>query len=431
MHDLELAAELLRLNEAGLKGGLGPWIGLQADTDDTLRTNWGGVRRRGDHDDRAGGVGHDRHGGRSDEHPLKAGGGATAEGVIMSVPMLPRDMKGAGKRKAVEMIKEATDMAVQDGASRLGLGAYTSIVTRGGESVTRRGVPVTSGNTLTTVSAVEAIRRVALRCEIDLATAHVAIIGATGAIGRLAALILAREVSGITLIGNAANPFAPRLLDKVAGEVRDVVRCLAGNSAVQSAANGPSVRPIPILSADGSIALICSTDINAAKHADIVFCATSSEITLVDPRSLTPGTLVCDVARPPNVRQADPSETGVLVFDGGLVRPPFQIDLGPFQTLPDNLCWGCLGETVLLSLAREKRDFSIGSRLSLADADQLAILAEAHGFEPAPAQWYGEHVGEQTFADFRDLRRNAPRGAEEISPDYPELSALRPSGASA
>ena len=332
--------------------------------------------------------------------------GATAEGVIMSVPMLPRDMQGSGKRRAVDMIKQATDMAVQNGASRLGLGAYTSIVTRGGESVTRRGVPVTSGNTLTTVCAVEAIRRVSQRCGINLATAHAAIIGATGAIGRLASLMLAREVGKITLIGNAGNPFAPRLVDKVQEDVRQVVE---GLEADRIAVEGVFQPPLPIITLDGQISLEGTTDINAAREADIVLCATSSEITLVDPCNLKPGTLVCDVARPPNVRHAPSSKTGVLVFDGGLVKPPFKIDLGPFQTLPDNLCWGCLGETLLLALARETRDFSIGSRLSLDDADKIAIMMKEHGFEPADAQWYGQHVHETAFREFRNIRSSNAR----------------------
>ncbi|WP_170133844.1 aminotransferase class III-fold pyridoxal phosphate-dependent enzyme [Palleronia aestuarii] len=335
--------------------------------------------------------------------------GAVAEGWIMSVPMLPHDMRGRGRGVAAGMITHAVDMAAADGVSRLGLGAFTSIVTRGGEMVTGRDVPITSGNTLTTVAAVKGIERVAERSGIELETAHVAVVGASGAIGRLASLMLARRAGRLSLVGNAGNPFSPRLLSNVADEVCASLRAPSrkirrGALALQyasasrrfgltgiSAGKGLAERFATAFRSTGQASPIeWTTDIDAAlSTADIVVVATSSETVLVDPRTLRPGTLVCDVARPPNVAHEDISDCGVMVFDGGLVRPPSTVDLGVFQTLPTDLCWGCLGETILLTLARQEGDFSIGSRLPLEDADLVAELAERHGFEPAAPQWYG------------------------------------------
>jgi predicted amino acid dehydrogenase len=299
---------------------------------------------------------------------LRSATGDVVEGTIMCVPMLPMDMQGTGRAEAIEMIRSAATMARDEGHTRLGLGAYTSIVTRGGQKATGLGIPVTSGNTLTSVVAVQALTDVSMRCGIALHDAHVAVVGAAGAIGRLTALMLSRQAGKITLVGNAANPFAPRLLGNVAREV---------------------------LASEGSYAQVMqTTDISAIDEADIILVATSSEVTLVDPARLRAGTIVCDIARPPNVRYADIEETGVFVFDGGLVAPPFKIDLGPFQTLPAGLCWGCLGETMLLALAGETEDFSIGGKLSLEGADRIASLAAKHGFMPARTQWYGRPIGE-------------------------------------
>jgi acetylornithine/succinyldiaminopimelate/putrescine aminotransferase/predicted amino acid dehydrogenase len=336
--------------------------------------------------------------------------GETAEGWLLSVPMLPSDMRGRGRTQAVSMICEAVDLAADAGAARLGLGAFTSIVTRGGDMARGRGVPITSGNTLTTVAAVQGLEQVARRVGIRIEDAHVAVIGASGAIGRLAALMLARRAGRMTLVGNAANPFADALLSKVAGEVE----------ASASSARGR-------LSGTAPLRLSWTTDLERAlADADIVLVATSSETTLVDPRALRPGTLVCDVARPPNVAKADLSGSGVLVFDGGLVQPPSPIDLGPFQTLPPHLCWGCLGETMLLALAREERDFSIGSRLTLEDADRIAALAARHGFVPAPPQWYGTDLDE---ADFARLAWHAGRGAPTAGPVLPPRAEARSASA--
>jgi acetylornithine/succinyldiaminopimelate/putrescine aminotransferase/predicted amino acid dehydrogenase len=342
--------------------------------------------------------------------------GSAADGWIMSVPMLPDDMRGRGRQAAVGMIRDAVDLAGQEGLSRVGLGAFTSVVTRGGDMVTGRGVPITSGNTLTTWAAVESLEGIARRVGLDVGDAHVVVIGASGAIGRLAALMLARRARRLTLVGNAANPFAPRLLARIADEIR-----APGAAHLDTAHPGAAGRPFDgahvlrrrLLAAGAPPAVTWTTDREAAlAEADIVLVATSSDQTLVQPSDLRPGTLVCDVARPPNVAEADVSRHGVLVFDGGLVHPPSAVDLGPFQVLPAGLCWGCLGETMLLSLARETGDFSIGSRLSLADADRLGALAARHGFEPAVPRSYGRLLTQGDFDSFaRQVQaRSAVRG---------------------
>lgn len=353
---------------------------------------------------------------------VRSKAGADAEGWIVSVPLLPKDMRGASRTMAARMVSDAVDISVGEGAARVGLGAFTSIATRGGEMVTGRGAPITSGNTLTTVSAVESIRRMAQRTGIPLETAHVVVVGASGAIGRLASLMLAREAGRLTLVGNAANPFSPRLIARTADEVCEALFAERDETGrMHGLLHHDLVEMMRRLGPDATADIkglaerlrtafrmrgeACPLDWNqplddALQQADIVLVATSADTTLIQPGELRPGTLICDVARPPNVAR-DPESLGqVLVFDGGLIKPPFDIDLGPFQTLPPNLCWGCLGETVLLALSREDRDFSIGSRLSLSDADHIAMLAECHGFEPAPSQWYGAPLSPEHFAEF-------------------------------
>ncbi|MEI4235280.1 aminotransferase class III-fold pyridoxal phosphate-dependent enzyme [Roseovarius sp. D22-M7] len=341
--------------------------------------------------------------------------GATVEGMIMSVPLLPSSMLGKGRSSARTMIKDAADMAVEYGANRLGLGAFTSIVTNGGSAIAGRGTPVTSGNTLTTVVAVTAIERVAKRVGMDLSDAHVVVVGATGAIGRLASLMLARRVGRLSLVGNARNQHAPKLVGKVADEVthvllaeeqpfgagglwNDVRSMLPAERAQEGKGLAESLNDVCF--AQGKVSpLVATTDLDASlATADVVLVATSADIALVDPMTLKPGTIVCDVARPPNVAMTDLGDHDVLVFDGGLVQPPFPLDLGPFQTLPKNLAWGCLGETMLLALEGETSDYSLGRDLSLPEADRIAEMARKHGFAPAEPQWGGRLLNDADFA---------------------------------
>ena len=295
-------------------------------------------------------------------------------------------------------------------------------MTRGGEGVVGRGVPITSGNTLTTVTAVHSLERVAARTGLDLGRSRVAVVGATGAIGRLAALMLARLAGEIVLVGNSGNPHSKRLLQGVSdelyatlvaprtlctGELSTHIEETAWRLGITrfDAEEMCSAKPEISLTARFESAFEAAgrrtpvertTDIDAALgSADVVLVATSSE--MVDPRRLRRGTVLCDVSRPPNVAKADLHRLGVLAYDGGLVRPPSPVDLGPMQILPTNLCWGCLGETMLLALEDEIEDYSIGSKLCLRQADYIAALARKHGFEPAEPQWYGTLLTDGDF----------------------------------
>lgn len=379
--------------------------------------------------------------------PVRSAAGVEAEGWIVSVPLLPKDMRGHGRSAAARMVSDAVDLAVNDGAARVGLGAFTSIATRGGEMVTGRGAPITSGNTLTTVSAVSSIRKMAQQTGIPLETAHVVVVGASGAIGRLASLMLARDAGQLTLVGNAANPFSPGLMSRTADEVcealydeRDEQGRLHGQLHRSVVERLAQMGPEAVLDRKGLAERLrtafrlrgetCPLNWNqplavALETADIVLVATSADTTLIHPADLRPGTLVCDVARPPNVAHDEDRSGQIMVFDGGLIKPPFDIDLGPFQTLPKNLCWGCLGETVLLALSQETRDFSIGSRLSLADADHISMLAEYHGFEPAPPQWYGKPLIEEDFVAFEHevRRRQTAAGSTDQSHAKPSTAS--------
>jgi hypothetical protein len=51
--------------------------------------------------------------------------------------------------------------------------------------------------------------------------------------------------------------------------------------------------------------------------------------------------------------------------------------------LPPGICWGCLGETILLALESAQGDHSIGQVLSLEEAAYITELANKHGFKPA------------------------------------------------
>lgn len=340
---------------------------------------------------------------------LTSAAGHGTEGWLIALPMLPRDMLKMGRRRMLPMLENAMRLAGGRGVSRVGLGAFTSIVSRGGEALTGKGMDITSGSTLTTLMALAGIDDVAARLGADLTRSRAVVVGATGAIGRLAALLLARRVGALTLVGNPSNPNAldscAAVIQEIAMSVRQAARPEGGGAvegalarrlrALSAGHGGEAAAPPP---SDLAPCLRATVDLAAAlRDADIVLVATNSDAAVIRGDDLKDGAIVCDVARPPNVAGDIMRRRDVLAFDGGLVALPEPINLGPNQGFPPGVCWGCLGETILLALEGETGDYSIGQTIPLAEADHLARLAAKHGFRAAPAQWHGRKLGDADF----------------------------------
>lgn len=303
---------------------------------------------------------------------IRSPAGHNAEGWIMVLPRLPQDMLTSGRKKMLPLLEDAQRLAHERGATVLGLGGFTSILSGGGHDLTGKGTAITSGNTLTTATAIAGIEDVAARVGLDLADAHAAVVGATGSIGRLAALMLASRVGSLTLVGNPSNPNALQNCRGVVGEIRGLGTTL----------------PVQI-SLDPDTAL---------SQADIVLVATNSDTAMIRADQLKEGAIICDVARPPNVADDVVQQKNVLVFDGGMVQLPQAVAVGTLQGLALGVAWGCLAETILLALEGEAVDHSIGQKLSLAEADYIARLASKHGFRPAPTEWYGRTLSDEDFS---------------------------------
>ena len=357
---------------------------------------------------------------------IESPAGHCAEGWLIALPMLPADMLTLRRREMLPILENALSLADDRGADVLGLGGFTSIVSRGGESLTGKGLAITSGNTLTTVIAIAGIEEVMVQAGRNLSQSHAAVVGATGAIGRLASLMLSSRVAALTLVGNPSNPNALGHCRKIAGEIYGAlvfeskrthglqgegvlarrVREVAGAADIDDPLELASAIDRHFLKSGLKPPIQYSMDPDTAlSSADLVVVATNSDSALIRGEQLKEGAIVCDVARPPNVADDVVRNRNVLVFDGGLVQLPQPVGLGAIGGLPPGVCWGCLGETILLALEGEKTDYSIGSKLTLDQADHLAGLAKKHGFRPAPPQWYGRRL---TAEDFRRIEPDLP-----------------------
>ncbi len=127
--------------------------------------------------------------------------GKQIKGWFVACPYTPKRMMELPERTVYRKIIQTGHMAEKLGAQILGLGAFTSVVGDAGITIAKQlDIPVTTGDSYTVSLAVQAIRDAAKVMDIPLNEATAAVVGATGAIGRVCAELLAADVERLILI---------------------------------------------------------------------------------------------------------------------------------------------------------------------------------------------------------------------------------------
>jgi predicted amino acid dehydrogenase len=320
------------------------------------------------------------------------------------------------RKEILQMLKQTKPMATKYGSTRVGLVGLTSegSTCSGGDSAW-----ITSGNTLTSILVVQSIQAITQRVGMNLNKARVAVVGATGAIGRLVSLMISDEAGALTLVGNALNTDATERCQSIADEIYSyllvdrpidsTVREPKGKLAytvihkVEEAMNdsGNDSVAAAVRRVYNDLPIRCMTNLDSALgDVDIVVAATNSDTALIQAHHLRDWTIVCDVARPPNVSEEANCRSNALIFDGGLVELPDPVAFGEMG-FPSGVCWGSLGETILLALDSAEGDHSIGQALPpLEEAVYITELAVKHGFKAAQPHRFERLIPIDELNDF-------------------------------
>jgi fatty aldehyde-generating acyl-ACP reductase len=296
--------------------------------------------------------------------------GRELHGWLLAVPYTPPTMMSLPVEEVYDKIVATGEKAQKLGAKILGLGAYTSIVGDAGRTIADRlDIPVTTGDSYTVVMAVEAVREAARHMDIDIAQATVAVVGATGAIGKTCAQIIAAECAHLRLIGRR---------DDATQHVRELCE---GKHAHVSA----------------------GTDINMIYDADLVLTVTNALTAIIEPDHLKPGAVVCDVARPRDVsRRVARQRDDVLVIEGGMVEVPGPVDFHFNFGFPPKMAYACMAETMALALERRYEDYTIGKDIAVTQANEISHIAAHHGFRLGGFRSFEQAVSAETIAAVRE-----------------------------
>lgn len=304
--------------------------------------------------------------------------------ISIFCPIFPEDFVKLDENIVLKRLKHACDLAERNGAGIIGLGGFTSVVGDEGRILAGQvDSGITSGNAYTAYLCLKGIEKAARLMKLETASATVAIIGATGDIGSICTKVLATQVKQINVVARNEK----KLEDFAAG-----IRLL------------------------GKAAVNVQTSIKEAiKNADIILTATSSITTLIDPRDLKPGAIVCDVAIPANIaREVYSIRQDVLVFEGGKAQLPAGVEIknNVWQKyFPNGIIFGCLAEVMLLACGGHFKDFSVGrGTITQEKLDYIGSLSETFGFTLAPFRCGSEIINEDKI---NSIRKNAEDAHEK------------------
>lgn len=296
--------------------------------------------------------------------------GKEIEGCFVACPFTPQRMLSLPPEAVYKKIVQTGKLAQKRGAKLLGLGAYTSVVGDGGITVARQlDIPVTTGDSYTVAVAVEAVKKAAGVMGIDLARSTGAVVGATGAIGKVCAQLMAPDVARMLLMG--------RRIDRL-NEVKYVVEQV------------------------GRLQVTTSTNMADLKKADVIITVSNAIDSIIQPQHLKSGAVVCDVARPRDVsRQVVEERNDVLVIEGGMVEVPGEVNFNFNFGFPPKMAFACMAETMILALEERYENYSLGKELSLDKVTEIAQLATKHGFKLGGFRSFERAVTPQTIAEIK------------------------------
>jgi fatty aldehyde-generating acyl-ACP reductase len=300
---------------------------------------------------------------------IKSKTGAETEGWFIGCPLTPKQMMTEPQEFVYKRIIECTELAKELGADIIGLGAFTSVVGDGGVTVAKSSpIAVTTGNSYTVATAIQGTLKACEMLDIDTSRATLAVVGATGSIGKTCAVVLGRRFAKTYVIG------------------RDMAKTRAIADTVE---NG-----------------IASTDINVIREADAIVTVTSSDVEVIQPEHLKPGCVVCDVARPRDVSaRVGKERPDVLVIEGGVISVPGDVNFNFSFGFPAKTAYACMSETMMLALEGRAENYTLGKDVSVEQVEETIRLAAKHGFELADFRAFEKAVEPEAVARAKAARK--------------------------
>ncbi len=311
--------------------------------------------------------------------------GEEVRGWFVAAPYTPQAMQQLPLEKVYDKIVDTIHLAEEKGARIMGLGAHVAVVGDAGVTIAQRvNIPVTTGNAYTVAIAIDSMIEASHIMGIRVPDATIAIVGATGSIGKACARNFAELCGKLVLVG--------RNRDRL--------------EAVRELCEGKK--------AD----VVIAEDVQGVYEADLVLTVSSAVDAIIQPQHLKPGSVVLDVARPRDVSPAVAAQRNdVLVIEGGMVEVPgaqanFNFDFG----YPPRKALACMVETIALAMEERYENFTLGREIEPQQVKEIREICNRHGFKLSGFRAFETSVSQETIDS---VREHAYANRKTWSPLFP------------
>ena len=282
--------------------------------------------------------------------------GSKIEGIVVIFPYFPAYLFKEDRETMINKLLNACKLAEKEGADLIVLSSFTSMFANEGRDIEKKlNVAVTSGENYLAATVIQGMEKAMSFMKIRRQGVTAAVLGATTNVGRVYSKILAGIFDEVSLYSPNAND-----LDELIDEIKD----------------------------DGKPAEIIKTKDagTAAKGAKVILVTASPYTIRLDRSILEPGSIVCDIAIPPQTAEDLAKERkDLLSFDGRFADMARGIENEKWHRMfPEGVIFSRLAEGIILCLEDNLVSYSLGKEtITEEKVTKISQMAKKHGFSAA------------------------------------------------
>jgi acetylornithine/succinyldiaminopimelate/putrescine aminotransferase/predicted amino acid dehydrogenase len=323
---------------------------------------------------------------------LKDKHGQEMDVIMLGIPLTSEELKktftSRQKYQIVQKVQRAIDYSKELGATTVGLGQFTSIVSGNGLYLNPRGMNLTTGNAYTISLTIQSALRSAKEKGKNLNLSTVALIGAAGNIMSVASSLMADKVGKVILIHHSAIETSFKYQEAVKRILKEIYHSSADTKVVQIVKKfyTNDIQLLKFLEIpEVQEVFQASSDLHTIKDADIVLSGTSASSGFLTLDLFKQDAVIVDIAVPPTIKkellEKLPQQRPDLTYHlGGIAKLPQKQHLNFFLLpLAPGESFACMAETFTIGFSGKKNKLHIGD-LSKEIVNEVEALADEVGF---------------------------------------------------
>lgn len=305
--------------------------------------------------------------------------------VMLSFPVtskiLLKKFRSRNRHKVAKKIQQGVDIAKSFGATTVGLGQFTSIVSKNGMLLDNKDLNLTTGNSFTAKLAYDAGLE-----NTETKANTIGLVGYGGNIISTIAQLALKDAKKLVLFHRSEQLYSQKIKNTFEELISFVIKTDLDSSLI----NQLKERVMDNLgnlseSLDNFSDLIqISNDLAELKQCDLIYTGTNSIRPIITKDKITENTTIIDLAVPGDAAQECQELEGVNIIKGGIAQFPsknnkdIQINIPSFP-LDRNESFACMAETFSIGLSARKGLLNIGP-IAIEDIMEISEVAKDAGF---------------------------------------------------